>query len=196
MPSPPAGGCTFAVDTAHDSARSAPIWSESVDPAVLIACCRPCTAEEPLSFSLEGHTAQIAIGFSREHIRLEDAGKPIRLDIIDGSVLNGPVILEPVLSLRPDLHWQLTTVQQLQAMLTGRHYSPRPDPRFARLLLALRALDACAEGASLRTIAQELLHAHDWPGDGEFVKSRARRLVCLAKALYRAGPRGVLTRTI
>lgn len=191
-----AGGCTFAPDPTLDFARCGPIWSKAVDPAVLDTRCRPCQAEETLSFSLERYHACVASAPRSEHVRLDIAHDPIRLDIIDGSVLGGPVMLEPALSLRRDLRWQLASLHRLEAALRGKACRQLPDPRLARLLLALRALDACAEGASLRTIAHELLGARDWPGDGECVKSQARRLVSLAEALYHAGPRGILHRLI
>jgi len=47
-------------------------------------------------------------------------------------------------------------------------------------------------GASLRDLASGIFDLTDWPGDGENVKSRARRLAKLAEKLGREGPRGVL----
>jgi hypothetical protein len=59
------------------------------------------------------------------------------------------------------------------------------------LVEALRVGDAIAAGASQRAIGLGI-YGGDWPGDGEHLKSRVRRMIPLAAALFRAGPRGVL----
>jgi hypothetical protein len=70
------------------------------------------------------------------------------------------------------------------------------EPRLARLVLGLRVLDARRGGASLRDIAHGLFGECDWPGDGDCIKSRVRRLVALSEAMERAGPVGVFQRFV
>lgn len=94
------------------------------------------------------------------------------------------------------MNWQIAGIRTLDAMLRNVPPPRESDPRLPRLVLALRALDARAEGASLRQLAFGIFGAQDWPGDGENNKSRARRLVKLSERLLRAAPYGVLARSI
>jgi hypothetical protein len=116
--------------------------------------------------------------------------------VVAGSILDGPVRLEPALRLDHDVERQFLTVRRLHALLAGVTLPIIPDPRLPRLVLALRTLDARNDGASLREIGTVLLGNADWPGDGEWMKSAVRRLVALASALEKTGPRGVLQRRL
>src|SRR3546814_6146565 len=53
--------------------------------------------------------------------------------------------------------------------------------RMVRSVMALRARDARAVGASLRDIGTELLGGGEWPGPGEYRKSAIRRLVSMGE---------------
>lgn len=116
--------------------------------------------------------------------------------MVGGSILDGPVRLEPALRLDRDVERQFLAIRRLHALLAGVTLPIEPDPRLPRLVLALRTLDACKEGASLREIGTVLLGNAGWPGDGEWMKSAVRRLVALASVLEKAGPRGVLQRRL
>ncbi|MBO9621684.1 MAG: DUF2285 domain-containing protein [Sphingomonas sp.] len=118
----------------------------------------------------------------------------MRLDLVDGAVMPGHMTVEPAIDFRRPLHPQLESIRRLHALIRGDRPSLR-DQRFVRLVEALRVADALAAGASLREIALGML-GDDWPGDGEHVKSRARRRVALAGELTRAGPGAVLARRI
>lgn len=118
------------------------------------------------------------------------------MDIIEGSVFRGEVLIEPVLDLQHELEPQISTVRRLDLLLRGLSWDRPNDTRLMRLVLALRVLDARAAGISLRGIATGILGARDWPGDGDCEKSRARRIVELAEALRHAGPGGVLRRLV
>nr|NUR36575.1 DUF2285 domain-containing protein [Sphingomonas sp.] len=122
-------------------------------------------------------------------------GTSLRLDIVGGTVLAGPIVLEPFVALE-NLESQIVAIRRLDALL--RNVPPRRenDARLPRLVFALRALDGRADGASLRDLAIGIFGALEWPGDGDNVKSRVRRLVNLAEKLRRAGPRGVLAREV
>lgn len=192
----PDGACTFAADPGCDSAQCAPIWTDVVDPAVLRTRCCPCAADAPLAFDLHSFDAIVAIATDCQHVRLSLDGDPLRLDIVEGSVLDGAVRLEPAVVLERDVDVQLSAVRRLQALLAGRTLRAHPDKRLSRLVLALRVLDARAEEASVRTIALELLDTTGWPGDGEWMKSWVRRLIWLAERLQRAGPAAVLRHKI
>ncbi|KQX19146.1 MULTISPECIES: DNA -binding domain-containing protein [unclassified Sphingomonas] len=140
--------------------------------------------------------ATVAVMGDCQHVRLDGTGDSIRLDIIGGSALDGPVQLSPEIVLERDVDAQLSAVCRLRAMLTGGTLPAPTDKRLPRLILALRALDARAENASTRTIAVELLGTDDWPGDGDWMKSWARRLIALSDRLLCAGPAGILQRAV
>jgi hypothetical protein len=145
----------------------------------------------PLAFDIGafGHRAAIAEG--AEHVLIRCGDCSLRLDVVEGSVLAGPAMLEPSVAL-DKLNPQIVAVRRLEALLRDVHAPHESDPRLPRLVLALRALDGLAEGASLRELAFGIFGERDWPGDGEHVKSRVRRLAKLSKDLMRAGPAGVL----
>jgi hypothetical protein len=90
--------------------------------------------------------------------------------------------------------------ERLQAYLSAGHrrdrsrwvrrraIRPRPrEPRARRWLLALRAFDAVASGASQREIAEELFVAlyrsARWKTDSEFLRLRVNRLLRLARRM-------------
>lgn len=123
------------------------------------------------------------------HLRIDLPGGPLRLDIVgDG----WPVVPAPLVRLGADLDYQLRAVLRLDALTRGAEPLVPADRTLPRLVLALRAWDARKAGASLRDIGLGLIGGDDWPGDGEHLKSRTRRLVARGEALIRAGPRGVL----
>ncbi|MCW6531315.1 DUF2285 domain-containing protein [Sphingomonas sp. MMSM20] len=118
----------------------------------------------------------------------------MRIDLVDGAIIPGCMTIEPAVDFRRPLHPQLESIRRLEALVRGDRRSIC-DQRFVRLVEALRAADALAAGASLREIGLGML-GDDWPGDGEHLKSRARRRVALAGELTRAGPGAVLARRI
>lgn len=99
------------------------------------------------------------------------------------------IVVEPAIDLRRPLEPQLMSIRRLEALHRGAD-APPPDQRFVRLVEALRVADALAADASLRDIG--ITAFGDWPGDGEYIKSRVRRRVQLSAEMLRAGPRGVL----
>ena len=173
-----------------------PIWSARLDSRVLAVSARRSVGHEPLALDIDRQDARVAISAAGEHLRLSSHGGAIRLDVVSGTVLDGPVLLRPILCLGSALEDQLTAVRRLNAFLTGSRPPVENDRRLKRLVLVLRVLDACREGASLRDIARDLFGERDWPGDGECIKSRVRRLVALSEAMVQAGPAGVLRRSV
>ena len=157
---------------------------------------RQSVGNEPLALDLDRHDAQVAISAVGEYLRLSSHGAAIRLDVISGTVLDGPVLLQPMICLGNVLDDQLGAVRRLDALLRGLRPPVDNDRRLDRLVLALRVLDARRDGASLRDIARGLFGERDWPGDGDCIKSRVRRLVALSEAMERAGPAGVFRRLV
>lgn len=169
---------------------------------MLVASAEPASTRDDDAIDLAQLIDRVAIGPTGEYVLIGRGATAVRLDICTGSVRDGPIILHHRLQGVAGLSPRLDTLRRLER-LCRKGDNPRPaaapDARLSRLVLALRALDARVEGASLREIGHALLSpsgGFDWPGDGESLKSRARRLVDLASALRRAGARGVLSRSV
>jgi hypothetical protein len=190
-----AGGFTFACNPADDCTRVVPIWTATLDPCVLAARARDTPGLNGPTLDIARHSARIVADDSGEHIGIQFEGGILRLDVIAGTVLAGAVSIQLAVRLGAALEHQLRAVRRLDAMIAGRPCRAGPDRTLRRLILALRTLDACRDGASLREIGLALVGS-DWPGDGEHVKSKTRRLVDLARQLEIAGPAGVLHFTI
>lgn len=128
-------------------------------------------------------------GPSSEHLVVDRTGDPVRIDIVGGSVTNGPV------GLRFELDDDDQIALRMQCILAFRSEVPtkrcRPQ-RLAGQMRALQAVDARGDGASLREVADLLLGPGDWPGDGEHRKSQIRRMIAVGEHLLHAGPRAVL----
>lgn len=193
-----AGGCTFPEDPEQSCAAILPLWSAAADSRVLAARARPyrgpATEAEGRVFDLPRVSAQMAVGADREHVRIDQASTVIRLDIIAGTLRNGPVSLAFELVDGPGLPFKIDALRQFHEYATGARAAASPHKRLAAMLLPLCAFDERARGASLRHIADMLLGHGDWPGDGDHRKSRARRLVAAGEALVRAGPQAILAR--
>ena len=162
-----------------------PIWSAAVDPYVLrIRASEPTDADICLTTEPDRFLA----GADREHLLINHGGRPVRLDIVEGTTTAGPVSLRVDLAIDDRLGQQIAAIRALaEPNRTARSYH-----RLAERLLALHALDAHAAGASLRESAQILLGPGEWPGDGEHRKSRIRRLIAVGKAMMKSGPRSIL----
>lgn len=173
-----------------------PIWSANVEPRVLRARCRACVAGEPLAFDIRNHDARIATTPACEYVCLTAGSELLRMDIIEGSMLRGDVRIEPALDMQRELAPQISAVRCLDRLLRGLPWDHPKDTRLARMVLALRVLDARAAGIRLRGIATGILGARDWLGDGDCEKSRIRRLVALANTLERGGVGGVFRRSV
>ncbi|MDE8652465.1 DNA -binding domain-containing protein [Novosphingobium album (ex Liu et al. 2023)] len=115
----------------------------------------------------------------------------LQLEGRDGALDDGPRPVAALIDYGRILEPQLESARRLDAFLRGREPPTDVGTRFGRLVEALRVGDATAAGASQRAIGLGI-YGGDWPGDGEHLKSRVRRMIPLAVALIRAGPRGVL----
>lgn len=201
---PLAGGCTFVEDADCPVERAHILWSADVDPEVLTVRAERDDGSTADLFDLAAfdHRAAVALGADVEHVVITDRGWRLRLDVIAGTVRDGPVLLHHQLAGAATLEPRIAALRQLVAFCRTGHAAPwraRPDPRLSRLIQGLRVIDALADGAGLQDVAAGLLEdrtAGDWPGPGESVKSRVRRLVALARTLEAVGPRAILMRAI
>ena len=163
---------------------------------MLAVHARACGHGVPRALDIAGHAARIALSETCEHLRIPYGNEAIRLDVVSGTVIEGPFTIEPVVRLDDTLPDQLGAVRRLDAFLRGAEPMVQAEPHLKRLVLGLRVLDARRDGASLRDIAHGLFGECDWPGDGDCIKSRVRRLVVLSETMERAGPAGVFRKGI
>ncbi|MCG7349865.1 DNA -binding domain-containing protein [Sphingomonas sp. ACRSK] len=129
----------------------------------------------------------------RCHILLHLLRATLQLEGLAGAFGDGPQPVSALIDHGRFLEPQFESVRRLDAFLRGREPPPDVGTRFGRLVEALRVGDAIAAGASQREIGLGI-YGGEWPGDGEHLKSRVRRMVPLAAELIRIGPRGVLGR--
>ena len=181
------GGFTFPEDPAKSCAAVRPVWSADLDPRVLVVIARsikPDTRSQ--CFNLGRYSARVLRNASCEHILIEHLDTWIRMDVVSGTLCNGPVSLCFQVTERQNLLAQIEALRAFHALTRGRAERAPGRARIARPLVGLQALDARKAGHSLRAISKVLLGS-DWPGDGEHKKSRVRRLVASGEALVRAG---------
>lgn len=183
------GGCTFPEDPRHSCAAVRPIWSAIADPRVIAVRAGAVATTGARVFDASDPTVRVLRSYVDEHLLVDRGDLPIRLDIIDGTVLAGPASLRFDLPDDHHLEARLAVIRAFtSAVPPGRSYL-----QLAKRLHALHAIDARDAGASLREIADVVLGPGDWPGDGEHRKSMVRRMLASGDQMRRDGPRAILS---
>lgn len=169
------------------------VWNRAFDRSVLIAEALPASATAGDKFDISKVAAAVSIAIAQggcERVALSDGYRRIRLDIVSGSVLDGPVSLRYRLGDGRELDPQLLTLRRLQLLRrTGRFARTLfpPEKMAPRWVAALRVCDALATGVSQRELANFLfgpLAAHaTWRGDSDFLRLRVQRLVRIARRM-------------
>jgi hypothetical protein len=187
------GGCAFAETADRPALQARQIWDRAFDPSVLTAEASPAPATVVDRFDISKVAATVSIAITQdgcERVALSDAYRRIRVDIVRGSVLDGPVSLRYRLGDGWGLDAQLLTLRRLQVLRrTGRFTRTLfpPEKMAPRWLAALRACDAIAAGASQRELADLLfgpLAAHaTWRGESDFLRLRVQRLVRIGRRM-------------
>lgn len=136
----------------------------------------------------------------REHLAISDGWRRIRLDVVAGTVRQGPVLFSYRLTGQSGLGPKILALRRLSVLCRTGAFSRSLFPidrRMARWIVALRVWDALQDGASQRDIAIALFGAArvdtEWRGPSDFLKSRVRRLIHTAGALAHGGYRVVLS---
>ncbi|UYY57153.1 DNA -binding domain-containing protein [Sphingomonas sp. S2-65] len=146
--------------------------------------------------------ATIVRGGDREHVALSDGWHRIRIDVVEGTLVEeGPARLDYLLSglTRVDAH-VLTLRRMLGLWRTGRFTRMLfpTEPSLPRRLETLRVGDAIAAGASYRDMAAalygEAIVRSEWKGRSDFLMSRMRRRAAEARAMAAGGWRTLLGR--
>jgi len=159
------------------------MWTAAICARVLRA-----RAYGPGTFDAASYGAVVAASDGVETVAMVHAHGLVRIDVVEGTVREGPVGLSFTLPHDSDFRRRLDAIRSFDALVAGGRMVVARDARLRRAALALRAHDARAAGASLRHIAATLLGGGDWPGAGDCVKSQARRLVASGDRLMTIGP--------
>ena len=134
-----------------------------------------------------------------EHLSIGDNRCQVRLDVTQGTVLDGPVQLRYSLVGSAGIEAKLLTLRRLIALARLGRF-PRQlflRPRQARRwMMALRALDARKAGATHREIAAALFGETtveaDWSGRSAYLRCQVQRLIRLGETLVQGGYRRLL----
>lgn len=188
-------------DPDRGAPEARPLWRAGHHPYVLKANAGPSAAPSD-TFDVQ-RLATLATVYAEhgggEHWLLSDGLRAIRLDLVDGTATRGPVELHYLLAGRVSANGPLLALGRLLALVETGRFSrtlhPR-EPRARRWILALRAHDALAEGASQRDIATRLLGdaaaEARWRVDAASLRSQVQRLVRAARGFAGGGYRALL----
>lgn len=194
-------GCLHIEDARQRATDTAIQWSAELDLSVLRVAAHSTSARDGSAFDLRrwaSHAVIVAEAQGCEHLFL--LGCPgVRLDVIAGTLLNGPVSLRFDMSLSDESERQLQTLRLfLDLCREGASAVPSvPAGRISRRSIdALRVHDALAESASIRDIGVMLFGAAriqaEWRAPGESLKSHCRRLIALSRFMADGGYKQLL----
>lgn len=199
---PRSGGCIFAEAACIPCADARIFWRADWDSSVVLAEARPVSSGDAEAFDLQRFAAWatvLRLADGREFLLLSDGARHLQLELIDGTLLAGPVRLHYALSGITQIDVKTLTLRRL-VMLYRRGRFPTglfpPEPRARRWVLALQAYDGLTAGASHREIAMALFGEttvrEDWNGRSQYLRLRVRRLIQVATALVQGGYRDLL----
>lgn len=176
-------------DPAKDARTARPLWRSAQDPHVVSAdaVCTRAASSELFDILLFAPLAHLVIdGDGSEHWLVSDGHWLLRLDVVGGTLLGGPVLLrfrlQGLASLPPRLRTLGDLVRLVAAPSSGVRV--RKARRTQRWISELRTADALEQGASQRQIAQELfgeVARNDWRRDSDAYRLRVQRLVRIAR---------------
>lgn len=186
-------GCLNVEDAALVAPDASILWSAAVDPCVLRAVAVPAAIGQPDAFDLDryaGCAALVRGVAGAEHLLVRGQGRSLRLDILEGTLLCGPVILRYDFSGVGEIGPPLATLRGYHHLCrTGEIPAPRSRlrQRDRRAIDTLRTQDALLAGASIRDVGMVLFGAQrvaeDWSAPAEALKSHCRRMIALAREM-------------
>lgn len=185
-------------DRATPDAR--PIWTNEADPQVLKSKPRSGCLRAGDMFDIRCFADLVAVAVDEsgtEHWLLSDGQWMVRLDLHDGTMLGGPVLLEHHLVGFETAAPKLAALRQLGALAHHGDLPPSLCPRERRAprwILELRTADALAAGATQQDLARIFFGAAiadaRWRSESDSYRLRVRRLVRIANIYLDAPFRG------
>jgi len=199
------GGFFFAEDPSLDATRARLLWHADLDPGVLRVRAVPSLAGNPDAIDPAELAPWLTLvsDAAGEHAVLSNGWQHIRLDIEQGSLGQGAVVLEYLLRGLAAAEPQILPLRRLLDLARRRRFRADfypPDRRIGRWLMALQVHDALRAGASQREVAHALFDAdvtsQDYDRRADSLRSRIRRLAREATALARGGYRTLMRRQV
>lgn len=182
---------TFAEDIERAAPSARIIWCAGLDPGVLPVVALPSMRSDDDAFDLRRFSALATVARNsgaREFASISNGCCRIRIDVIGGTLCEGPVILKHCLEGISMLDPKVLTLRRLIILQrTGRFAASLfpTDLRRPRYVSVLRVFDGLCAGASHREIAEVLFGrervAEEWSGASDSLKSQVRRLAALAR---------------
>ncbi|WP_337180654.1 DNA -binding domain-containing protein [Sphingopyxis granuli] len=176
-----------------DAREACPIWTAAVDPMLLVATAQSCSTRD-CNFDLgrvrEGRT--LTVSAEGEHWLFGAAARPLRLDIVSGSLCGGSVALTVHVA-RLDAA-ALVALSRLVALAREGQWRQSHFPaerRAGRWSQVLRVHDALLAGASQRDIADALFGTAgiaNWRVNAAPWRRRSQRLVEAARRAAASKP--------
>jgi hypothetical protein len=187
-------------DPALGALDARPIWRADHDPYVLKARARSkARLGDAFDLSRLSTPATMAAQEGAEHWLLSDGLRSVRVDVVDGTAVRGPVELRYLLAGRASAQRPLVTLRRLLALAEQGRFSRTlhaREPRARRWILALRTHDALTAGAKQREIAAALLSDDAaearWRINAASLRSQVQRLVRAARGFVDDGYRAFL----
>lgn len=202
VPIPPRWRLLLAEDPRCSAPEARILWPSELDPGALRVAAIPTGARNPDGLPaaiLRRWTALAVAPDGTEHAVLSDGMRHIRLDIEEGTLRDGPVMLRYRLEGTHKAGPAVLALRRLTALCLNRRFCPSlfpHDPRIDRWVLLLRAHDARRGGATQREIAELLFGVErtraEWNGASDSLRSRVRRLIGETRHLASGGYRWLM----
>ncbi|WP_077145980.1 transcriptional regulator domain-containing protein [Sphingopyxis sp. KK2] len=184
-------GLVAFVDPVLAASEAKPIWSPLTDPYVLdsrIAGFRPPPGDQFDIRTLAPFVSVEIADEAVEHWLLTNGKWSIRIDLHDGTLLGGPLLLDHRLQGLSSIEPKLAALKRLVALTRNGDIpvglAPR-EVRAARWILELRTGDALAVGASQQDMARTFfgnsVTPNRWRLDSSSYRLRVQRLVKAAR---------------
>lgn len=172
-----------------------PVWRAEVHPYVLGVHAGPPDGEDVFDLELFSPISTLLTGAdAREHLLISDGVRTIRIDVLSGSVKDGPARLHYLLAGFACAERPLLALRRLLMLWrTGRFSAAlhAAEAKARRSVLMLRAYDALAAGADQREIAAVLLSEDAgeprWRSHSPSLRSQVQRLVRGARGMASGG---------
>ncbi|BBE35256.1 DNA -binding domain-containing protein [Sphingosinicella microcystinivorans] len=182
-------------DPVRDALSARPLWNRGVDSAVLRAVVEPGPARDRLDLRRFAPLASHVADAAGEHVLLSDGLRSIRLDVVCGSLVNGPAMPSWRIDGLRSAGLQLHALRQLAALARHGRFARSlhpPQRRAHRWIAMLRVHDAIAAGATHREIVAGLfgidVSAPGWRITAGPWRLRVQHLAATARAALARGP--------
>ncbi|WP_070157819.1 DUF2285 domain-containing protein [Sphingobium phenoxybenzoativorans] len=195
-------GCVFA-EAPENSAETARLfWTHARDPAVIRATAIRARSRGADSFDiaqLREHVVHTTDSDGHEQLLVGSTASCLRLDIVDGSLLDGPVNLTCHISDFDAAAPGLRAIRRLHQLQKTLCLPQRPsiNPQlWCREIERLQAFDALQSGATQREIGALIFGRaavdYGWNSHTDRVRSAVKRLLRDARTLAAGGYRTML----